>query len=295
MGEPGKVKAAAWGAEGALYALVEREGKRFTALLRDGAVVEERQAVPKANRLVVLPGGAVLTTAKDGKGKLVAPDGAMRTANFSMGVEELVVCHGVAFAAGGKGRQLGRFDEKTSTWSSAGLRAAMSALLPEEKGVPDGVESIVEGKAGPVVTVNANSRERVLVMEFDGHAWRQRADLPHRSNALAFRSDLDVVYSVGDEVIAIDAGGAFSRVGEGHDLGLWSAGWAQGQLFAGSLRKVSSFDVRTGAATERLPTGEGEVPHPHSLFVSGDRVAFVRGGQLFLLEGAAFVPVSLAS
>lgn len=289
-----KVKAAAWGAEGALYALVEREGKRFTALLREGRVVEERQAVPKANRMVALPSGAVLTTSRDGRGKLVAADGTMRTTHFSMGVEELVVCHGVAWAAGGRGRQLGRFHEDTASWSSTGLRAAMSALLPEEKGAPDGVEAIVEGKAGPIVAVNANSRFRVLVMEQDGQGWRLRADLPHRSNALAFRGDQDVVYSVGDEVIAIDAGGVFSHVGEGHDLGLWSAGWARGELFAGSLRKVTSFDVRTGAAVERLPVGEGEAPHHHSLFVSGDRVAFVRGGQLFVLEDAGFVPVSLA-
>jgi hypothetical protein len=283
MVELGKVKAAAWGADGALYAVVDREGKRFTALLREGRVVEERQAVPKANRIVVLPSGAVLTTSRDGKGKLVAADGTMRTANFSMGVEELVVCHGVAYAAGGRGRQLGRFDEATATWSSTGLRAAMSALLPEEKGATDGVEAIVAGKAGPIVAVNANSRFRVLVMEFDGQAWRQRADLPHRCNAIAFRADQDVVYSVGDEVIAIDSAGAFIAVGTGHDLGLWSAGWARGELFAGSLRKVTSFDVRTGTATERLPAGEGEVPHNHSLFVSGDQVAFVRGGQLIVL------------
>lgn len=286
-----KVKAAAWGSNGALYALIEREGKRFTALLRDGVVVEERQAVPKANRIVVLPSGAVLTTSREGKGKLVAADGTMRPANFSMGVEELVLCHGVAYAAGSRGRQLGRFDEATATWSSAGLRAAMSPLLPEEKGTPDGVEAIVPGTAGPIVAVNANSRSRALVMEFDGQAWKQRSDLPHRCNALAFRAEQDVVYSVGDEVIAIDATGVFSAVGKGHDLGLWSAGWARGELFAGSLRKVTSFDVRTGAATERLPTGEGEVPHHHSLFVSGDQVAFVRGGELFVLGDSGFAPV----
>ncbi len=288
-----KAKAAAWGAGSTLYVLVENEGKRETLVVRGGQVVETQPAAPKASLIVVLPSGAVLTMAREGKGKLVPPGGPQaRATNLSLGLDELVVCHGAAFA-GGRRRQLSRFDEAKANWSSTGLRAAVAPLIPEVPGSADGVAAVVEGKAGPIVAVRANRDDRVLVMEFDGTAWTLRCDLPEPVHALAWRADQDLVYALGKRVCAIDAQGQVTRPATGSGREFWSAGWARGALFAGSLRGVYELEVTTGPGTVRFPEGEGEVPQPHSLVTSGDDVAFVCGGQVHVFDGSGFVTIAL--
>lgn len=287
-----KVKAAAWGPGGRLYAVVERSGKRATLVLEGGRVVAEQPAAPQASRVVVLPSGAVLTMARDGKGKLVPPDGTPRATHLSLGLEHLEVCQGVAYA-GGRRRQLNRFDAVKANWSSAGLRAASVAVLPEVPGAQDDVVAITAGKAGPLVALHANSAQRMLVMEFDGTAWAARGFLPSRVNALAWKPEGDVVYAVGETVFALDAQGLVTELPEAADRGFCSAGFARGELLAGTLRGVSALDLATGAPSVRMPAAAGEVPVPHSLATSGEHAAFVCEGKLWVLQVARFVAVAL--
>jgi len=292
-----KAKAASFAADGALHVLVARGATCSTIELRvEGGkvkVIGERPAVSRAHRVAALA-GEVLTVNRDGKAKLVRADGSARAANLGGGVDDVVVCHGVAWACGSN-RNLARLDADAATWSGAGLRQALEPLLPVVHLGTDDVESITSGARGPIVAVHANSYRRVLVMEHDGAAWRRRCDLPHRSNALAWSPKDDVVYSVGDEVFAIDAHGKVKKLGDDDDEGLWAAAWARGALWAATLASVSRVDVKRGALEEVLPWGGGgEVPHNHSLFTDGARLAFVRAGKLWLSTDARFVEVPLA-
>jgi hypothetical protein len=288
---PPKAKAAAWLDDGTLYVLVARNAQRSTIVVRGGRQIAEQPAVSGAMRIVVLPSGAVVTASSAGKVKLVSADGKARAANLDRHVADLVVVDGVAYAPGA-GRRLAKLDEATATWQPTGLREATLPYLAETEGhQTDDVEAVVAGARGPIATVHADSYHRVLVMEQVDGTWRRRALLDERSNAIAWSPDDDIVYSVGDEVFAITAKGKIARLGDGadDDRSLWSAQWARGALYAGTLGSALRVDTRTGAGTEVLPWGP-EVPHNHSLFASpsGEHLAYVRGGQVFVLGGERF-------
>lgn len=285
-----KVKAAAWGSKGTLYAIVDRQGKRSVNVIRSGRVVDVQPCVAKGTRIIAFPNGEILTMNRDGKGKLLSGDGKARSADIEMDVNELVLCHGVAWVAGGRGRQLARFDPTTAEWSGAGLRAATIPLLPlaQER---DDVRTIIEGKNGPIVAVQANGYHRVLVMEYDGIDWKLRADLKDRCNGLARCPDTDVVYSVGDSAYSISPKGTIRRLGEAANMGLWSAAWGRGTILTSSLWNVSALDPETGKQTTLLDPKHGQVPDNHSLFVAGDRIAFVCDNRLFVSTTKQFQPI----
>jgi hypothetical protein len=65
--------------------------------------------------------------------------------------------------------------------------------------------------------------------------------------------------------------------------GWWSAVLARGALYVGTLGSVDRVEPSTGALDHVLDWQDREVVHNHSLAASGDRVAFVCGGTVFVL------------
>jgi hypothetical protein len=290
-----RAKAAAWAPDGSLVVLVARGALMSCVTIRGGRLVAEATAVGRAMRVAVLPSGAILTLAKDGKGRLTG-SAIDRRASLQLHINDLVVCQGIAYAAG-PNRSLAKFDEATATWAGMGLRIALDPLLPTaDKFATDGVHSIVEGANGPIVGVYANSYHETLVMEWNGTAWIERGKVAN-ANALARSPSDDVVYAVGENLSAVDAHGKVTQIGALDDHELWACGWvttARGGMLLGSTLATVSRVAADAALTELLPHGDGEVPNHHSLFTRGSQAAFVRAGKVHVLDGEAFAVVPLA-
>lgn len=280
--KPARPKAAAWTASGDLVVLAARGKDTTCVMLRDGQTIGNAPAIPGAIRVVALPSGAIVTVARDGKTRIAGAT-ETRDAKTGFGIEDVVVCHGVAYAAGAS-RAVARLDEAAGRWIDMGLRDAIAKQLRDAD--TDDVHSVVEGARGPIVGVQADSYHETLVVEWDGGAWRVRGKVKG-GNALARDPASDIVYAVGDSLAAIDARGKARSIAElGDDA--WGLGWLAtpngGTLVASTLGTVLRLSAE-GVPSVVVPGDGGGEPHNHSLFVSGSRAAYVRGNNVFVIEG----------
>lgn len=289
-----KVIAAAWGVDETLHVLLARGAVRKTAVVRDGRTVDVNLAVPKANRLVVLADGSVLTANVDGKTKLVTAEGETVHGNLEQYVFDIVVCHGGIYA-GCNWRTLAEWHD--SRWFDTGLDDALKVLLKKYDESVGHVHSVVSGARGPIVAVRLDDSRKNLLMEHDGKKWRRRATLDVRVNAIAWAPRTNTVFTVGDDIFAVDAKGKSKRVPNPGDdeRDHWSAAWVGNRLLVGTLDAVEAIDVTTGRTKTVLAATKGEVPHNHSLFASGTAAAFVRDGRVFTLKGERMVPTRLTA
>ncbi len=293
---PPVAKAVAWASDGCLVVLVARGGT--PACIRLGPnrrlVGDALPAVAGALRVGVLPSGAVVTLARNGKGVL-AHDGKTRRANVPFRVQELVVCEGIAYASGSD-RSIARLDEATATWVDMRLAEATKPLLKKQEAEVDAAHSITAGANGPIVAVFANTYQKSLIMEWTGTSWHKRGEAA-QTNAIARAPREDVVYAVGATVTAITKNGKARELPAFDGEKLWGCGWIDGPrrgLLASTLSTVHRV-AANGACTEVLPRAPREhAPHNHSLFTSGADAAFVRGGNVYVLQGDTFVLTPLA-
>ena len=73
-------------------------------------------------------------------------------------------------------------------------------------------------------------------------------------NAIAWRPDKDIVYAVGSDIHSVDNAGTVKKLSnptDDTDRSLWSAVWANGLLYAGTLSSVQT--IACGAAAGWCP------------------------------------------
>ncbi|HEY0252908.1 MAG TPA: hypothetical protein VGC41_15340, partial [Kofleriaceae bacterium] len=151
------------------------------------------------------------------------------------------------------------------------------------------------GKRGPIVVVSKTNFDHTL-WEHDGKAWKRRGQIKARVNAIAWDPAKDIAYCVGDDIFAVTKAGRVTKLPNPTDDGdreLWSATWANGTLYAGTLGSLQEIDLETGDIAKEWRV-RGEVPNNHSLFSNGKLVVYIARSTLHVLAGGKLKAISVA-